>query len=224
MQEGKKNTTMENTRIFGIKGYDLRQVTRRRLEKGNLGEGLSTVVEQEILEHQIKEALEKAYPVFGFFKKGKLWGCYIFEVVESKKSSIEPVPEIHSEMLKMYSLKYSYIHPNMKQQEEKMMAAIFTKIKQCTIQSKVFQNKKTPVCDGFILQDRSYVYKTNSKSGIPTCFYYAIAVGIGYGMFIDNIPMGVGLGCAIGLSGGYGTTFLKGTITTHTIEVEEQIK
>ena len=49
MQEGKKNTTMENTRIFGIKGYDLRQVTRRRQEKGNLGEGLSTVVEQEVI-------------------------------------------------------------------------------------------------------------------------------------------------------------------------------
>lgn len=184
MQEGKKNTTMENTRIFGIKGYDLRQVTRRRLEKGNLGEGLSTVV-------------------------------------ESKKSSIEPVPEIHSEMLKMYSLKYSYIHPNMKQQEEKMMAAIFTKIKQCTIQSKVFQNKKTPVCDGFILQDRSYVYKTNSKSGIPTCFYYAIAVGIACGVCIDNIPMGVGLGCAVGLSGGYGNTLLKGTISSHTTKIEE---
>ena len=185
-----------------VKGYNMQSITLKKLEKGKLGNALSEVVDMEFLEDEIRKAIKEKRPVWGYFKKGQMWSCYIFERLFIEKERINPVPENKKDILHMFKLKYEYIHPDVIQYYDKMKAGIFTGLKETTMWVD-WNGKKASLdskADGFIWGKDTYVMKGSGKSGIPIGVLFGLSVGVLYGIALDNIALGICLGIAIGSS------------------------
>ena len=208
-----------------VKGYDLRTVTLKKIEKNKLGDALNEIIGREQLESEIKTALDEKCPVWGYFKKGQMWSCFIFERTTIEKSSITPPPETPNDTLQMLRLKREHVHPTVTEYYDKMKAGVFTALKSAAMEPET-DGKKTlsfTTPDGFIWGDKTYVIK-KTKSGIPTGLLLGLGVGVCFGIAMDSIALGLCMGLAIGLC--YGAAFSQGEIVeagqNHEPENEEK--
>ncbi len=212
-----KKINIETGGIGYVKGYDMQNLTVKKIEKGKLGNILSDVVDINQLEDEIREALKNNCPVWGYFKKKQMWSCYIFEKVQISKDSITPAPQTNKDNLIMYRIKHMYIHPDAEQYSGQMMQSVFSCIKEYVW----FGIENGNACDGFIIDEKSYVYKRTTNMGLPIglCF---MCCGLLLGLMMNNI----GLGLCIGIGAGFSLNmaFSSGKVSeVHIIEKDSQI-
>lgn len=212
-----KKINIENGGIGYVKGYEIQSITIKKIEKGKFGNALSDVVNMNQLEDEIREALKNNCPVWGYFKKKQMWSCYIFEKVQIAKDSVTPVPQTNKDNLTMYRIKHMYIHPDVEQYSVQMMQGIFSGIKEHVW----FGIENENACDGFIINEKSYVYKRTSDMGIPIglCF---MGLGLLLGLMMDNMGFGLCIGVGAGFS--LSIAFSSGKVSeVHITEEDNQI-
>ncbi|MDE5565177.1 MAG: hypothetical protein K2I93_08465, partial [Oscillospiraceae bacterium] len=184
-----KKVRIEDGGIGYVKGYDLQSVSMKKLEKGKLGHALSAVTDMEVLAQEIRSAKERHLPVWGYFKKGQLWSCYLFETVQVEKSAVEPTPKTSRDVLNLCKIKHVYLHPDVEQYADEMMQGIFTSLKEHVLSSPL---KGDNSYDGFILNGKVHICR-RIHGGIPfgvLCLVLCLL----WGVTMDNMPLGLCIG------------------------------
>ena len=157
-----------------IKGYDICNVTKRKIEKE---EFLSEIqIKDSKIKEKIINVLENKGCVYGLKKKGIFKAIYIFDnkKVDNKK------------VLKFNKSLYVEEARDKKEQFEK---AIIEELKE-----KVTMEEVSKVDWGDIEIEPN---KIAGFSGLT--FSVCISLGIIYGMLFDNLALGISFGVAIGL-------------------------
>ncbi len=180
-----------------VKGYSDIPITEKMLKKNKLGDVLTAVCDMGELEREVRDNLKNGLPVMGFFKGKQMWSCFLFEKTEIPKGEISPEPDTGKDILGIYKLRKSYIHPEVEKLADDMMEVAHSDVYQNVID--VFGDGKS---DGFIWKDRIYVCRREKTTGIPYGLIMGIALGIIYGMLFDNIALGISLGVCFGISFG----------------------
>lgn len=180
-----------------VKGYSVTAITERTLKKNKLGDVMTAVCSKKELEEEIRENLKKGFPVYGFFRKKQMWGCFLFDKSDISRKELSPEPEGDKDTLCIYKLRKSYVHPDAENLHEDMAEVAHSNVYQNVLD--VFGDGKT---DGFMWKDRVYVCKREKSTGIPYGLAIGIALGIIYGMLLDNLALGISLGVCFGISFG----------------------
>ena len=74
-----------------MKGYDIKTISKKKLDKDGFGVGLSEAVAIEQLKAEILEVLENEGFVYGLYKKKEMVACYMFERHEGEAPKQENV-------------------------------------------------------------------------------------------------------------------------------------
>ncbi|MBR1599752.1 MAG: hypothetical protein IJ661_12690 [Lachnospiraceae bacterium] len=74
-----------------MKGYDIKTISKKKLDKEGFGEGLSEAVAIEQLKAEILEVLENEGFVYGLYKKKEMVACYMIERHEGEAPEQENV-------------------------------------------------------------------------------------------------------------------------------------
>lgn len=178
-----------------VKGYSVTAITERTLKKNKLGDAMTAVCSKKELEEEIRENLKKGFPVYGFFRKKQMWGCFLFDKSDISRKELSPEPEGGNDTLTIYKLRKSYVHPDAENVHEDMAEVAHSNVYQSVLD--VLGDGKT---DGFMWKDRVYVCKREKSTGIPYGLVMGIALGVIYGMLFDNLALGISLGVCFGIS------------------------
>ena len=192
-----------------VKGYSVRLLTDKLLEKGFVGDNMSHIVDNSTLFNQIKECNASGLPVVGFFRKKKMFGCFIFEKITIKKDSLEPIPDIDTDTLNIIRIKNCYVHEDAKNVEAEMLEVAHHDAYTVLTESMMNGSDKNKF-DGLTWNNLVYVVKKDKKNGgylagLPI----GIALGIVYGMLFENLILGICIGLCLGMCLGmsYGNIF-----------------
>lgn len=192
-----------------VKGYSVRLLTDKLLEKGFVGDNMSHIVDNSTLFNQIKECNASGLPVVGFFRKKKMFGCFIFEKIAIKKDSLEPIPDIDTDTLNIIRIKNCYVHEDAKNVEAEMLEVAHHDAYTVLTESMMNGSDKNKF-DGLTWNNLVYVVKKDKKNGgylagLPI----GIALGIIYGMLFENLILGICIGLCLGMCFGmsYGNIF-----------------
>lgn len=178
-----------------VKGYSVTAITERTLKKNKLGDAMTAVCSKKELEEEIRENLKKGFPVYGFFRKKQMWGCFLFDKSDISRKELSPEPEGGKDTLCIYKLRKAYVHPDAESVYDDMMEVAHSNVYQSVLD--VLGDGKT---DGFMWKDRVYVCKREKSTGIPYGLAIGIALGVIYGMVFDNLALGISLGTCFGIS------------------------
>lgn len=192
-----------------VKGYSVRLLTDKLLEKGFVGDNMSHIVDNSTLFNQIKECNASGLPVVGFFRKKKMFGCFIFEKITIKKDSLEPIPDIDTDTLNIIRIKNCYVHEDAKNVEAEMLEVAHHDAYTVLTESMMDGSDKNKF-DGLTWNNLVYIVKKDKKNGgylagLPI----GIALGIIYGMLFENLILGICIGLCLGMCFGmsYGNIF-----------------
>lgn len=192
-----------------VKGYSVRLLTDKLLEKGFVGDNMSHIVDNSTLFNQIKECNASGLPVVGFFRKKKMFGCFIFEKATIKKDSLEPIPDIDTDTLNIIRIKNCYVHEDAKNVEAEMLEVAHHDAYTVLTESMMDGSDKNKF-DGLTWNNLVYIVKKDKKNGgylagLPI----GIALGIIYGMLFENLILGICIGLCLGMCFGmsYGNIF-----------------
>ncbi|MBP3326546.1 MAG: hypothetical protein J6L77_09040 [Coprococcus sp.] len=193
-----------------LKGIEIKNFTKRKIEKMNFEEVLDGMVSADILRKQMLAAFDDSKNegrVYAFYKKKKMVACYIIcnvPLVNVEKDEKNK----ENKVKRNYELRYHYIIEECGHLQEEMEKCVLAELKELAALYDI---------ENIILGDKIYE-KKKVKVGntfVPT-FLFAIAIGIGYGILFDNIPLGISIGILFGLTFGY--AFVPST----TVKLEEK--
>lgn len=180
-----------------VKGYSVKMITESMLKKHKLGENMAVVCDMNKLEEEIRESIKSGLPVYGFFRDKQMWSCFLFDKVDIPKNELTPEPESGNDILCIYRLRKSYVHPDAEDVRNDMMEVAHSNVYQSVLD--VFGDGKS---DGFIWKDKVYVCKKDRSTGIPYGLIVGMAIGVVYGILFDNLALGISLGVCFGMSFG----------------------
>lgn len=214
--------------IFGtIKGHNIVAVSRKKAEKGNFGTAINSVISEKDLQTEILAALADGGQVYALYQKKEMMACYILikEMVnlsdyaarveedkqeekeqtedkgqkkekEQEEKQDEQIEEKEQQMA--YVLKNIYttaIPYDIKEQFEK---AVLEEVKESTVYQDV---KYIAWKDTLLVPKKLKLGNWEIVGGIGT----GIALGMLFGIALDNLGIGVALGVAFGYM--FATTF-----------------
>ena len=200
--------------MFGyVKGYDIRNISKRKAEKEGFGVGLNSVVATEALQKGVLEVINNGGKVYGLYKKKEMVACYILTKEKVNNTEInQPVISLNeeniskiiqgkidevstdnsNEVLKneeviIFRLSEKYIspqHANVMQEFEKVL---ISELKEYIVLSEVKA----------VIWEENMLVATQVKAGALGSVG-GLAVGMLFGMIIgislDNIGLGIALG------------------------------
>lgn len=200
--------------IFGkIKGYNIVCFSKKKAEKGNFGTAIHSVIQEKELQEEILAALASGGQVYALYKEKEMMACYILvkelvnvaeyaefeEKVEEHVSMEEKIQETREKQQRMaLVLKKEYMVAAAEEAREQFEKVILEEVKE----SMVYQDIKHIAWKNTLLvQEKIKIGNLEIAGGIG----FGIALGMLFGIALDNIGIGILLGFAFGYM--FATTF-----------------
>lgn len=214
--------------IFGtIKGHNIATVSRKKAEKGNFGTAINSVISEKDLQTEILAALADGGQVYALYQKKEMMACYILtkemvnlsdyaarveedkqeeeEQTEDKGQKKEKEQEEEQDEQKgeqqeqlAFVLKKEYMVASSKEVREQFEKAVLEEVKESTVYQDV---KYIAWKDALLVPKKLKLGNWEIAGGIGT----GIALGMLFGIALDNLGIGVALGVAFGYM--FATTF-----------------
>ena len=192
--------------IFGkIKGLCIVSLSKKKAEKGNFGAAIHSVIQEKELQEEILEALTGGGQVYALYNKEKeMMACYILvkelvnvteyterqEKTEEYTAMEEEMQETGEEQQRMaFVLKKEYMVVAAEEAREQFEKAILEEVKESVIYQDI---KHIAWKDTLLVQENIKMGNWEIASGIG----FGFALGMLFGIALDNIGIGIALGIA----------------------------
>lgn len=182
-----------------LKDIEIKNFSKRKIEKMNFEEALDGMVSADILQEQMLEAFDDSKNeghVYAFYKKKKMVACYIIcnvPLVEGETDKVDNKKE--NKVKRIYELRYHYVIEECGYLQEEMEKCVFAELKELAALYDI---------ENVIFGDKIYE-KRRVKVGntVVPWNLFAINIGIILGILLDNISLGIGIGTLFGVIFGY---------------------